>query len=190
MQHLHRELPEIIIFYLQFSAHKQSNQKKVLTEFFYANQKGVTGITQMIFNTSNQINGRPTGPTITNDLRNRIEGANPRKREMKAIKNIITALDRWLLKKISNEQCMILCDQAIEDWLKGRLRAAKTDRRNFNVLRDDAVANNLITKMESYRLKRFHVARNKVQHRGGKASVRILPRMIDYYLGLANKYYS
>jgi len=191
MQHLHRILPEKIANYLHLVDTKARN---VLFAFLKADKKGVEGITELIYGVTKQIQpvdltARPSGQVLPSSLFEKICFGNSRKIDIKAIQSVITSLDNWILRRISNEQAMILSDQGVENWLKVMLKFAKNNRDRYPKIINYALSKGIITKMDAYRLKRFHKTRNGAQHRGKKVSMKTLSSAFCYYTNLFSKFY-
>ena len=100
--------------------------------------------------------------------------------EERAKQSVVRIIDGWLSGQIRQNDAIILCDQAIEDWLKGRLQLPKTSRAGFQEVTRIAQSQKLITKMQAYRLKRFHKARNRIQHRGGSVKATTVVSFLHY----------
>jgi hypothetical protein len=107
-----------------------------------------------------------------------------RGREERAKQSVVRVIDGWLSGQIRENDAIILCDQAIEDWLKGQLGLPKTSRAGFQEVTRIAQEERLITKMQAYRLKRFHKARNRIQHRGGAVKSTTVVSFLDYAIRL------
>jgi hypothetical protein len=55
---------------------------------------------------------------------------------------------------------MVLCDQAMEDWLKARCKFSPWSMRSLSELLEDAVEAQWITRLEAVRLEKLRNARN------------------------------
>ena len=72
--------------------------------------------------------------------------------EGQAIRTLSRALDGWLSGNLAGAEVVILCAQAIEDWLKRRLNLSPWSATSLDSLLAAAVAANLLEPSESERL--------------------------------------
>jgi hypothetical protein len=81
--------------------------------------------------------------------------------EGRAIRTLSRALHGWSTGNLSPGDVVVLCDQAIEEWLKVCLRRSPWSARGLPALLEDALENNVITRLEAVRLQKvrhLHVA--------------------------------
>lgn len=83
--------------------------------------------------------------------------------EGRAIRTLTRALHGWSTSNLSAADVLVLCDQAIEDWLKARLKVSPWSAPNLPKLMTTAIKNQLITRMEAVRLQRIHNARSRLR---------------------------
>jgi hypothetical protein len=83
--------------------------------------------------------------------------------EGRAIRILTRALHGWSTGNLSAADVLVLCDQAIEDWLKARLKVSPWSAPDLPKLMATAVENELITRMEAVRLQRIHHARSRLR---------------------------
>jgi hypothetical protein len=76
--------------------------------------------------------------------------------EGRAIRTLSRALSGWASKNLSARDVLTLCDQAMEDWLKARLKVSAWSARTLPELATTAVEKNLTTASEALRLQRVH----------------------------------
>lgn len=86
--------------------------------------------------------------------------------EGRAIRTLTRALHGWSTGNLSAADVLVLCDQAIEDWLKARLKISPWSAPNLPKLMTTAVENEWITRMEAVRLQRIHHARSRLRDDG------------------------
>jgi hypothetical protein len=92
--------------------------------------------------------------------------------EGRAIRTLSRALSGWLAKNLSDDDVVVLCDQAVEDWLKARLKVSPWSAKSRTELPAKAVEMNLVTKMEALSLQRIHHLRvHSSQQTVGQAEV-------------------
>jgi hypothetical protein len=83
--------------------------------------------------------------------------------EGRAIRTLSRALNGLSSGSLSRRDVMVLCDQAMEDWLKARCKLSPWSTRNLPELLDDAVEAQWITRLEAVRLEKLRNARNTLQ---------------------------
>lgn len=188
MQYLYRQLPELAIHFIRVAGKPTTLTKYVLVPFFAANEKGVKEITDFVFKVTDDLGAQPAPLSIYTNLAEKIKAKGKHPRENRAIQTIVHALDNWLSGKLSNENTVILCDQGIEDWLKARLRLPRSSKKGFHDVTNLALESGLISRMEAYRLCRFHSTRNRVQHRDGKVGRQTVLSMLSYCIQLINNH--
>jgi hypothetical protein len=76
--------------------------------------------------------------------------------EGRAIRTLSRALNGWSAGNLSAEDVIVLCDQAIEDWLKSRLKVSQWSARPVTELLVNAVEIKLLTRLDAVRLQRLH----------------------------------
>jgi hypothetical protein len=88
--------------------------------------------------------------------------------EGRAIRTLSRALHGWSTGNLSSGDVVVLCDQAIEDWLKARLAYSSWSQRTFATLIDEALEKKLITRSEAASLQKTHDLR---LHAIGESSI-------------------
>ena len=79
--------------------------------------------------------------------------------EGRAIRTLSRALSGWSSADLSARDVIVLCDQAVEDWLKARLQRSPWSAQPLAALIVDAINKNLITRMEAVRVEKVRNAR-------------------------------
>jgi hypothetical protein len=79
--------------------------------------------------------------------------------EGRAIRTLSRALNAWSNANLSPRDVLILCDQAVEDWLKASLKRSPWSAQSTPALLAEAINKNLITRMEAVRLQRIRNVR-------------------------------
>jgi hypothetical protein len=79
--------------------------------------------------------------------------------EGRAIRILSRALNGWAARSLSGEDVLVLCEQALEDWFKNRLKLSAWSTRNIVELGAAAAAQGLITDSDEAQLKRIASAR-------------------------------
>jgi len=75
--------------------------------------------------------------------------------EGRAIRVLSRALSGWSSEDLSARDVVVLCDQAVEDWLKARLKRSPWSAQTMPALMVDAAKNRLITRMEAVKVQRM-----------------------------------
>ncbi len=76
--------------------------------------------------------------------------------EGRAIRTLSRALNGWSTGTLSRRDVIVLCDQAIADWLNARLKRSAWSIGSVASLVPLAVVNRLITQTEAERLLQLH----------------------------------
>jgi hypothetical protein len=83
--------------------------------------------------------------------------------EGRAIRTLSRALNGLSSGSLSRRDVMVLCDQAMEDWLKARCKLSPWSTRNLPELLVEAVEAQWITRLEAVRLEKLRNKRNTLQ---------------------------
>jgi hypothetical protein len=83
--------------------------------------------------------------------------------EGRAIRTLSRALSGLSSGSLSRRDVMVLCDQAMEDWLKARCKLSPWSTRNLPELLVEAVEAQWITRLEAVRLEKLRNKRNTLQ---------------------------
>jgi hypothetical protein len=76
--------------------------------------------------------------------------------EGRAIRTVTRAMTGWSSGNLSNVDVLVLCDQAIEDWLKARLNVLPWSARSLPELLDKAVERQFLALPEAAALQQVH----------------------------------
>jgi hypothetical protein len=79
-----------------------------------------------------------------------------------AIRTLSRALSGLSSGSLSRRDVMVLCDQAIEDWLKARCKLSPWSTRSLPELLIEAVEAQWITRLEAVRLEKFRNTRDAI----------------------------
>jgi aminoglycoside phosphotransferase len=79
--------------------------------------------------------------------------------EGRAIRTLSRALNGWSVGNLSADDVIVLCDQAIEDWLKARLKLSQWSAKNLSELLKAAMDKNYLMPIEAERLRQIHQLR-------------------------------
>ena len=105
--------------------------------------------------------------------------------EGRAIRTLSRALNGWSAGHLGHLDVIVLCEQAVEDWLKTRLRRSPWSPQTMTLLLADALTKKLITRVEAGRLQRIHLWRTRksepaaVSRREAEAALEFSIEVID-----------
>ncbi|HEV8722055.1 MAG TPA: hypothetical protein VGW77_15600 [Candidatus Binatia bacterium] len=75
--------------------------------------------------------------------------------EGRAIRTLSRALNGWSSGNLSAYDVIVLCDQAVQDWLKSRLNRSPWSAQSVSALMVDAIKENFITRSDAVRLEKM-----------------------------------
>jgi len=81
--------------------------------------------------------------------------------EGRAIRTLSRALNGWFAGDLAAHDVIVLCDQAIEDWLKARLKLSQWSAMNISELLTAATASNCLATNDAQRLREVHRLRTQ-----------------------------
>lgn len=90
--------------------------------------------------------------------------------EGRAIRTLSRALQGWSAQLLSDDDVLILCDQAIEDWLKARLHIATWSRIGHAAVLTRALKDDLLEPEDVVPLQSLHKARLERRARAGEST--------------------
>ena len=76
--------------------------------------------------------------------------------EGRAIRMLSRALSGWSAGNLSSQDVIVLCDQAIEDWLKAKLKVSQWSAKTVAESMAQAIEENLLTPLDAVKLRRLH----------------------------------
>ena len=82
--------------------------------------------------------------------------------EGRAIRTLSRALHGWSSGNLSAADVVVLCDQAVEDWLKATMKVSEWSAIGLIELIVMAVQTNLLMPTEAARLRRVHETRSRL----------------------------
>jgi hypothetical protein len=105
--------------------------------------------------------------------------------EGRAIRMLSRALSGWSTGNLSRGDVIVLCAQALEDWLKARLGRSAWLPGTITLLLRDALSHKVITRAEAIRLQGIHRLRAGCQ--SGKVSQRQVEATLEFSIQLVEK---
>ena len=109
--------------------------------------------------------------------------------EGRAIRTLSRAMNGWASGNLSALDVSVLCDQALEDWLKARLKLLAWSTLRFPALLEKAVGKGLITRMEAVRLQKLHRARPRARKEGGATAAHEVEAILEFSIKLVERYW-
>jgi hypothetical protein len=106
--------------------------------------------------------------------------------EGRAIRILSRALNGWAVRSLSGEDVLVLCEQALEDWLKNRLKLSAWSTRNIVELGAAAAAQGLITETDAARLKRIVSAHSRLH---GQVDRKDVEGALEFCIYLVEKHW-
>jgi hypothetical protein len=109
--------------------------------------------------------------------------------EGRAIRTVTRAMTGWSSGNLSNADVLVLCDQAMEDWLKARLNVPAWSARSLPELLEKAVEKELLAQLETVRLQNIHDLRSRLPDRGGTVSASDVESALESCIQVLDKYW-
>jgi hypothetical protein len=75
--------------------------------------------------------------------------------EGRAIRTLSRALHGWSTGNLSARDVVVVCDQAVEDWLKACLKRSPWSARPLPPLLEEGLKNNVISRLEAVRVQKI-----------------------------------
>jgi hypothetical protein len=91
--------------------------------------------------------------------------------EGQAIRIFSRALTGWAAENLSVLDVLVVCEQAMEDWLKARLNVKPWSSRGLPELLTKAIERKLVTPLDAVRLQKMHLARVGLDDNEGGGTV-------------------
>jgi hypothetical protein len=104
--------------------------------------------------------------------------------EGEAIRVLSRALNGWSTATLSGRDVWLLSEQAVEDWLKSRLKVSSWSRRELPELIPAALEKQLLTPLEAAQLRRIHNRRVRDEQ---KLSPYNVNRTLEFCIRLVEK---
>ena len=108
--------------------------------------------------------------------------------EGRAIRTLSRALSGWSSGSLTHHDVVVLCDQAVEDWLKARLKLSPWSIQPVPALVLAAVDNHWITQTDADRLLDLHNSRAR-SHGPGETSTQEVETALEFCIELIDKHW-
>jgi len=106
--------------------------------------------------------------------------------EGRAIRTLSRALNGWAAGSLLGKDVLVLCEQALEDWLKTRLKFSSWSTLGIGELAVAAAAQGLITDTEAADLKRISAARSRLRD---QVDARDVEDALEFCIHLVEKHW-
>ena len=102
--------------------------------------------------------------------------------EGRAVRTLTRALSAWSAGVLSARDGVVVCHQALEDWLKARLDLPAWSDPPFVTLTQRALAEGRIAPREAHRLKQIHATCARVRREGTRVRHSAFVSMVEFCL--------
>jgi hypothetical protein len=109
--------------------------------------------------------------------------------EGRAIRTLSRALNGYSCGNLSGRDVVVLCDQAIEDWLKAKCKVSPWSARGLPELLARAVQARWISRLEAVRLQKLRNARESIDHQGADVPARAVDSTLKFCLELIERHW-
>lgn len=109
--------------------------------------------------------------------------------EGRAIRTITRALTGWSSGNLCDLDVLVLCDQAMEDWLKARLDVPAWSARSLPELLEKAIETQLLSRLQAVVLQKIHHSRSRLPDGGGTISAGEVEFALQSCIQLLDKYW-
>ena len=106
--------------------------------------------------------------------------------EGRAIRTLSRALSGWSSGSLAHGDVVVLCDQAVEDWLNARLKRSPWSIQSVPALVPMALGNHWITRSDADRLLDLHAWR---RHEPGEISAQEVEAALEFCIDLIDKHW-
>ena len=108
--------------------------------------------------------------------------------EGRAIRTLARALSGWSAGSLSRADVIVLCDQAVEEWLKARLKRSPWSKEPLPALLGAACSQNLITQPDVISLRKIHQQR-EIGVQMGTISIEAVEATLEFSIQLIEKHW-
>jgi hypothetical protein len=108
--------------------------------------------------------------------------------EGRAIRTLSRALSGWSSGTLEHGDVVVLCDQAVEDWLRARLNRSPWSIHSVPALLPAALADHWITQSDAHRLSNLHDLRPQAG-KPREISTQEVEAALEFCIGLIDKHW-
>jgi hypothetical protein len=109
--------------------------------------------------------------------------------EGRAIRTLSRTLNGYSCGNLSGLDVVVLCDQAIEDWLKAKCKVSPWSARGLPELLTRAVQARWISRLEAVRLQKLRNARQSIDHQGADVPALEVESTLKFCLELIERHW-
>jgi hypothetical protein len=109
--------------------------------------------------------------------------------EGRAIRTLSRTLNGYSCGNLSGRDVVVLCDQAIEDWLKAKCKVSPWSARGLPELLARAVQARWISRLEAVRLQKLRNARESIDHQGADVPALEVESTLKFCLELIERHW-
>ena len=109
--------------------------------------------------------------------------------EGRAIRTLSRALNGYSSGNLSGRDVIVLCEQAIEDWLKVRCKVSPWSTRSLPELLVIAVQARWISRLEAVRLQKLHNARESINQQRADAPALEVESTLKFCIEIVEKHW-
>ena len=109
--------------------------------------------------------------------------------EGRAIRTLSRALNGFSSGNLSRPDVIVLCDQAIEDWLKARCKISPWSMRSLPELLVTAVDSGWMTQVEAEKLHKLRNARNTIRDENADVAAKEMDSVLEFCIQLMEKHW-
>ena len=109
--------------------------------------------------------------------------------EGRAIRTLSRALNGYSCGNLSGRDVVVLCDQAIEDWLKAKCKVSPWSVRGLPELLARGIQARWISRLEAVRLQKLRNARQSIDHQGADVPALKVESTLKFCLELIERHW-
>jgi hypothetical protein len=109
--------------------------------------------------------------------------------EGRAIRTLSRTLNGYSCGNLSGRDVVVLCDQAIEDWLKAKCKVSPWSVHGLPELLTRAVQARWISRLEAVRLRKLRNARQSIDHQGADVPALEVESTLKFCLELIERHW-
>lgn len=189
MQHLYRISDDIFQYYLHFVNKGKDVLNNIIIPFLENNKKGLSLITNTVYQISRYVGGKPNPFSVPVKILKMSKSSCRGHRRSQFIKATLSYFDLWYQGKLNKNNTVILFDKVMENLLKQKVGIPQNSKIKFPDLLERALSAGIITKKEKNKLAKYHVIRNKIQHRNKSIKTETFESMLEFIIQfIMNKY--
>ena len=110
--------------------------------------------------------------------------------EGQAIRTFSRVLTGWVAGNLSVLDVLVVCEQGMEDWLKGRLGMRPWSSRGLPELLGKAIERQLVTRLDAVRLQKMHLTRVRLDdNQGSGGTAQDAENALELCIGVVERHW-